>query len=63
MGLKLKKIDSAAIKKVISLAKRTTNLPTYPLTDQQLEQLILESRKSGCISLQDAHNLIRSNLH
>lgn len=36
-------------------------LPGKPLTPQQLTQLIESSRRSGVISLQDAHNIIRNN--
>ncbi len=36
-------------------------LPGKPLTPQQLTQLIESSRKSGMISLQNAHNIIRNN--
>ncbi len=35
-------------------------LPGKPLTPQQLSELIESSRKSGIISMHDAHNLIRS---
>ena len=34
-------------------------LPGKPLTGQQLSQLIDKSRKSGMISMQDAHLIIR----
>lgn len=36
-------------------------LPGKPLDPQQLTQLIESSRKSGMISLQNAHHLIRNN--
>ena len=36
------------------------HLPGKPLTDEQINQLIESSRKSGIISLQDAHQTIRS---
>ena len=37
------------------------SLPGKPLTSQQLTQLIENSRKSGMISLEDSHQLIRKN--
>ena len=36
-------------------------LPGKPLTSKQLNQLIENSRKSGVISMSDAHGQIRSN--
>ncbi|MEP6700792.1 MAG: hypothetical protein ABJA85_05735 [Bacteroidota bacterium] len=38
-------------------------LPGKPLTEPQLEQLIDSSRKSGMLSLKDAHQIIRNNYH
>ena len=35
-------------------------LPGKPLTSQQLTQLIENSRKSGIVSMVDAHQVIRS---
>ena len=37
------------------------DLPGKPLTNQQINQLIESSRKSGIISLQEAHQKIRSS--
>ena len=37
------------------------HLPGKPLTDPQISQLIDSSRKSGTISMEDAHQTIRSN--
>jgi hypothetical protein len=37
------------------------SLPGKPLTSQQLYQLIDSSRKSGIISMEDSHQLIRKN--
>jgi hypothetical protein len=37
------------------------SLPGKPLTSQQLSQLIDSSRKSGIISMEDSHQLIRKN--
>lgn len=37
------------------------HLPGKPLTDQQIAQLIESSRQSGIISIQHAHQAIRSN--
>ncbi|MEO6329244.1 MAG: hypothetical protein ABIO55_09940 [Ginsengibacter sp.] len=36
-------------------------LPGKPLTEQQITQLIEDSRKSGIISMQRAHKVIRNN--
>lgn len=36
-------------------------LPGKPLTEQQVTQLIENSRKSGILSLQQAHQLIRGS--
>lgn len=36
-------------------------LPGKPLTEQQITQLIENARKSGIISMQDAHNIICRN--
>jgi hypothetical protein len=38
-------------------------LPGKPLTAQQLTQLIKSSRKSGMISLTDAHQIVRKGFH
>ena len=37
------------------------HLPGKPLTEQQISQLIESSRQSGTISMEDAHQTIRSN--
>ena len=37
------------------------HLPGKPLTDKQIAQLIDSSRQSGSISMQHAHQTIRSN--
>lgn len=37
------------------------SLPGKPLTPQQLIQLIEKSRKSGMISMKDAHQIVRNN--
>jgi hypothetical protein len=37
------------------------HLPGKPLSPQQLSQLIEKSRKSGTISMEDSHNIIRKN--
>ncbi len=36
-------------------------LPGKPLTDEQLTQMIDKSRKSGMVSMQDAHQIIRKS--
>ena len=38
-------------------------LPGKPLTDAELSQLIKSSRKSGRITLQDAHTTIRNSFN
>jgi hypothetical protein len=38
-------------------------LPGKPLTETQLTGMIEKSRKSGIISMLDAHQLIRDNYH
>ena len=38
-------------------------LPGKPLTPQQLTQFIEDSRKSGIVSMTDAHRVIRTNYH
>ncbi len=38
-------------------------LPGKPLTEEQITQLIENGRKSGIISMQDAHNIICRNYH
>ena len=37
------------------------SLPGKPLTPQKLTELIESSRKSGMISLTDAHQIVRNN--
>jgi len=39
------------------------HLPGKPLSSKQLEELIAYSRKSGMISMKDAHEIIRNNTH
>ena len=38
-------------------------LPGKPLSPQQLNKLIKSSRKSGMISLTDAHQIVRKKFH
>jgi molybdenum cofactor biosynthesis enzyme MoaA len=45
---------------VIDDNKNDYFLPGKPLTDAELSQLIENSRKSGSITMQDAHTIIRS---
>jgi hypothetical protein len=42
---------------------KNTSLPGEPLTADQLGRLILKSRKSGIISMKDAHQVLRNNFH
>lgn len=37
-----------------------TALPGKPLTDEELNKLITDGRKTGVISMKNAHNLIQS---
>jgi hypothetical protein len=39
------------------------SLPGKPLTPAQLAKLITRSRKSGIISMVDAHHILRNNFH
>ena len=41
--------------------KENLSLPGKPLTDEQLHQLIESSRRSDLISMEHAHQLIRSS--
>jgi hypothetical protein len=38
-------------------------LPGKPLSDEELVKLINKSRKSGSISMEDAHDIIRKSFH
>ncbi len=38
-------------------------LPGQPLSPQQLKELIDKGRKSGVISMQNAHQIIRNSFH
>lgn len=40
-----------------------TWLPGKPLSEEELEHLIENSRKSGMISMENAHKMIRSSKH
>jgi hypothetical protein len=74
MLLQLENINAADVNKLLAFARQnhlqlsviddTTNnylLPGKPLTEEQLTALINESRKSGVLSMQNAHELIRTN--
>jgi hypothetical protein len=51
------KLDLSIVDEVSS----AYSLPGKPLTTEQLTQLIESSRKSGMISLTDAHQILRNN--
>jgi hypothetical protein len=76
MLLQLENTNPADIEKLLSFAKENALqltlldeqgdsyfLPGKPLSSEQLEQLILKSRNSGTVSLQNAHHIIRNNYH
>ena len=76
MLLQLDNTNPESINKLLSFAKENYLqlslvddadgnyfLPGKPLTEPQLEQLIDSSRKSGVLSLKDAHQIIRNNYH
>jgi hypothetical protein len=50
----------------LSLVDDNTNnfhLPGKPLSADQLQNLIEKSRRSGIITMQSAHEIIRDNIH
>ena len=72
MLLQLKYTNRKDVNKLLAFARQNHlnltlsddanyDLPGKPLTDEQINQLIESSRKSGIISLQDAHQTIRSS--
>jgi molybdenum cofactor biosynthesis enzyme MoaA len=76
MLLQLENTNQENINKLLAFAKQNhlqlsliddndTNyaLPGNPLSPQQLKELIDKSRKSGIISMQNAHQAIRNNFH
>lgn len=72
MLLQLENTNQANINKLLEFAKKNhlqlsliddsadNTLPGTPLTPKQLKQLIANSRKSGMISMDNAHQIIRS---
>jgi len=73
MLLQLENIDASGVDKLLAFARQNhlklsviddneSNyvLPGKPLTPEQLTSLITESRKSGTISMQNAHEIIRT---
>ena len=49
--------------KLVDEDKTKTNLPGEPLTAKETKQLIENSRKSGVLSLKDAHKELRKKLN
>lgn len=73
MLLQLENVNEDDVNKLLSFAKQNNlklslvddndnyHLPGNPLTDQEITQLIENSRQSGMTSMQDAHRIIRRN--
>ncbi len=72
MLFQLNDTNKASVEKLLAFAKQNQLnlslidegdgnlfLPGKPLTDEQLTQMIDKSRKSGMISMQNAHQIIR----
>lgn len=76
MLLQLENTNEENVKKLLAFARNNHlelsvvddksadhSLPGKPLTPQELTQLIERSRKSGMMSLNDAHLVVRNNYH
>ena len=76
MLLQLENTDFANIKKLMDYARQlnlrlsllddnegNTALPGKPLSEAALKTLIESSRKTGTISMESAHNIIRKNFN
>jgi hypothetical protein len=76
MLLQLENTDSSNLKKLMDYARQlnlrlslvdenenNVALPGKPLSDTALRSLIESGRKTGVISMESAHNIIRKNLH
>ena len=75
MLLQLENTNKEDINKLLNFAKqnhlelsviddnKNYFLPGKPLTDDELSQLIKNSRKSGSITMQDAHTTIRKSFN
>ena len=76
MLLQLEDTSYANVKKLLEYARELklnlrlidpvegkTALPGKPLSDEALKTLIANSRKSGTITMDTAHNTIRKNFH
>ncbi len=48
---------------VVDDVENNYHLPGKPLSSKQLDELIASSRKSGIISMGEAHEIIRNNIH
>ncbi len=48
---------------IVDAAKSKSYLPGKPLSTKELTRLIQKSRKSGIVSLKDAHKKIRKKLN
>ena len=76
MLLQLENTSDANVKKLLDYARELnlhlrlveqdeskTALPGKPLSESALQSMIESSRKSGTISMEDAHNTIRKNFN
>ena len=76
MLLQLENTDASNLKKLMDYARQlnlrlslvdenenNVALPGKPLSDAALRSLIESGRKTGTISMESAHNIIRKNFH
>jgi hypothetical protein len=53
--------ENSIVLTIIDNDSNANYLPGAPLTNDELESMIIEGRKKGMISMQDAHALIRKS--